>query len=221
MGRRGRAQGMRTSDSVRERAMAISELVSRPSVPMGVMNRCRFGVKRKGTASALTNSGLFGTMAAHGGCQRESGLSGKAVHTGKHVGCVNLACRARDVDPRRHARPHTHDVGRENEGRHLQRHLLADVPQLARACHGLDHVLQRVTRWESVRHTKRGRKPKADLFENVVRHHLVRDLLRDLQPAVPKLRSLKYMTQVSVCGLKQTREANEVPRAVVPRDGAP
>lgn len=32
-------------------------------MPMGVMKRCRLGVKRKGTLSLLENSGLLGVMA--------------------------------------------------------------------------------------------------------------------------------------------------------------
>jgi hypothetical protein len=46
-----RSGGRRTSDSVRARAVATSELVKRPSMPCGPMKRWKLGVKRKGTGS--------------------------------------------------------------------------------------------------------------------------------------------------------------------------
>lgn len=126
--------------------MAIMEEVRRPSVPMGVMNRWRLGVNRNGTDSLLKNSGLLGVMAvaeSRVSDERTSREEKRTKRTGQHVRSEELPGGARDVHATRVASSHRHDIGHEDEGGHLQSHLLADLPQLTRARHRLDHVLWR------------------------------------------------------------------------------
>ena len=136
--------------------MASMDEVSRPSVPIGVTKRCMLGVKRNGTASVLTNSGFDGTIAEVR--RRVSWSSARPQkereRTREHVRGVHLAARSRDVDARRDSSAHAEDVGREDERRHLERHLLPDVPELARALHRLDHVLCWGEKVSVERHTR-------------------------------------------------------------------
>ena len=52
-----RCRAQRTSASVRARAIESRALLSKPSVPIAVIKRCMFGVKRNGTASLFAKSG--------------------------------------------------------------------------------------------------------------------------------------------------------------------
>lgn len=182
----------RTSDSVRQRAIASIDEVRRPSVPMGVMKRWRLGVNRKGTASALTNSGLLGTIAGYdvAGQQGNSKTTPTTGLTRKHVRGVHLSARPRDMDAGGDTSAHTHHVRREDEGRHLERHLLPDVPKFARTLHRLDHVLEKEREARVSREPKAKASSAAYLLEQVVRNHLRPDFLGNILSTVPKFLAL-------------------------------
>lgn len=86
------------------------------------------------------------------------------------------------------ARAHAHDVGHEDERSHLQRHLLANLPQLARGSHRGDQVLEggRVSAVVAVG----VRSDATHLLEDVVGDHLGGDFLGDLLATVPELGAL-------------------------------